>query len=209
MGGRGGKVKTKTLPVGPRRASQAGFTFLVVLVAVAALAIGAQVAIPLVSRAMQADREQELLFRGMAYRRAIGSYYEAAVAAGRLEKTYPQRLEDLLQDPRFVHRRHLRELYPHPLDERGWVLIRGPGGGIAGVASPSERRPLKRASFEVGLELFENAETYRQWEFVYLPGAPAGTAGFTQRLAANHHRQPGQCVQLIADGQPRRHRGAA
>lgn len=164
-------MKTRIFPAGPRRASQAGFTFLIVLAAVAALAIGAQVAIPLASRALQADREQELLFRGLAYRRAIGSYYEAAVAAGRLEKTYPQRLEDLLQDPRFVHRRHLRELYPHPLDGRGWVLIREPGGGIVGVASPSERRPLKRANFEVGLEPFENAESYRQWEFVYLPAS--------------------------------------
>lgn len=168
-------MKTRTLPVG-RPATSGGFTFVIVLAAVVVLSIGAQVAIPLASRVAQAEREQELLFRGMAYRRAIASYYEAGAKTVSGRKTYPSRVDDLLKDPRFAHRRHLRQPYAHPLDEREWVLLRGADGGIVGVASPSDRRPLKQAEFEPELETFENAESYRQWEFVYQPTAdPAPT----------------------------------
>ena len=70
------------------------------------------------ARIVQADREAELLFRGQAYRRAIESYYRA-------NGVYPRALEDLLKDPRFPSKRHIRSLYPDPMGKgQAWLLLR-------------------------------------------------------------------------------------
>ncbi|NIR30380.1 MAG: type II secretion system protein [Gammaproteobacteria bacterium] len=150
------------------RRHQRGFTYVMMLAAVAVLAITAGAAGTVTSRRVQADKEAELLFRGQAYARAIGGYYEAAEELGDV-KRYPRRLEDLVKDPRFVHRRHIRRVYEHPIDEREWVLLRGPGGGIRGVASPSREEPLKKANFPPGLESFAGAGSYNEWLFIYEP----------------------------------------
>ncbi len=50
-----------------------------------------------------------------------------------------------------------------------WKLIRATDGGIKGVASSSEDKPLKQASFPPGLEGFTGAGTYTAWTFEYVP----------------------------------------
>ncbi len=139
-----------------------------VLAAVVIVGILAESAVALSSRMTQADREAELLFRGLAYRNAIKSYYEA----GNPVKTYPRSLADLLKDPRFPNRHHLRALYRDPMakdDQGGWLLVRAADGGIAGVASASQDEPLKRANFPKGLEKLEAAQFYSDWVFEYTP----------------------------------------
>lgn len=130
---------------------------------VVVVGIGASAAVELASSIKQRDDETELLFRGMAYREAIKSYYNA----GKTLKRYPRALADLLLDPRYIHRRHLRQLYDDPIARREWTLIRAPDGGIQGVASRSEKQPRKTGNFPVGLENLENAEHYSQWVFIY------------------------------------------
>ena len=61
-----------------------------VLVAIVLVGIFAGVANIATSRIVQAEREEELLFRGMAYRNAIQRYYAVA-------KRYPRSLEELLK----------------------------------------------------------------------------------------------------------------
>jgi len=141
-----------------------------VLVAAVVLGIMAEAAVTLTSHAAKAEREAELLFRGEAYRQAVRSYYEAGVAG----KTYPRRLEDLLTDPRFPERHHLRAPYADPLSRDGkgeWNLVLSPDGGIAGVASRSREEPLKKTGFPKGLESFEAAQSYADWVFEYRPKA--------------------------------------
>lgn len=139
-----------------------------VLAAVVIVGILADAAVALSSRMTRADREAELLFRGQAYRNAIKSYYEA----GNPVKAYPRALEGLLKDPRFPNKHHLRTLYADPLgQDKGWVLIRAPDGGIAGVASASKEEPLKKANFPKGLEKFEAAQSYSDWVFEYVPSS--------------------------------------
>lgn len=126
----------------------------------------------------QRERESQLLWVGAAYRNAIASYYEAT--PGPL-KSFPATLDSLLLDPRFPDaRRHLRQLFPDPMTGKAdWILILAPMGGVMGVASRSEAKPLKRAGFE-GLNLpFEDVSTplkdklrYRDWEFIHIPGPP-------------------------------------
>jgi len=135
-----------------------------VLVAVIVVGLMADIAVTTTSRALKADREAELIFRGQAYINAIASYYHASP----LRKEFPRSLEDLLQDPRFPNKRHIRTLYADPMTgNRDWTLIRVPGGGITGVASKSKDTPLKKAGFPEGLESFEEAELYSEWIFEY------------------------------------------
>ena len=154
---------------------QRGFSFLLVLFLVAITAAGLSVFGEVWSTARQREREAELLFAGAAIRQAIASYHSGTAGAAR---QYPAKLDDLLKDPRFPDtRRHLRQLYREPFSEKGeWVLIMAPTGGIMGVASPSERAPLKRRGFQVQDVLFEAQSLqlkdklrYRDWEFVHGP----------------------------------------
>lgn len=157
-----------TSRAGAPASRDAGFTYVMVLAAIVVVGILAEVAVVLTSRTVKAEREAELLFRGSAYRHAIRSYYEA----GSPVRTFPRNLEDLVNDPRFPNRHHLRALYPDPMapESKGeWLLLRAPDGGIAGVASSSKDEPLKKANFPAGLEQFAGARTYADWVFEYQP----------------------------------------
>lgn len=147
--------------------TQTGFTYLMALVAIAILMIFAQVASPLNSRITQADREAELMFRGLAYREAIKNYF----LAGKTLKTYPRSLDDLLQDPRFIYKRHLRKHYLEPFSNDEWIILKAEDGGIRGVVSSSGLTPLKQRGFPASLAHFEDATTYNDWTFEYLPSA--------------------------------------
>lgn len=155
--------KTRNSP--PR---ERGFSYAMVLVAIVVIGIFAGAANVMTSRIVQADREEELMFRGMAYRNAIQRYH---AVAGR----YPRSLGELLKDARFVHRPYLRALYPDPMatgrggttENGGWRLLRAADGGIAGVASGSRDEPLKKANFPPGYESFDGAKSYAEWVFEY------------------------------------------
>lgn len=161
----------QTSTAGKRRSNPAparGFSYAVVLVAIVLIGIFAGVANVMTSRIVQADRETELLFRGMAYRNAIQRYYAVA-------KRYPRSLDELLKDSRFASRPYLRERYPDPMavkdgmtnENGGWRLLRAADGGIAGVASRSLQEPMKKANFPLGFEKFDDAKSYAEWLFAY------------------------------------------
>ena len=155
---------------------EGGFTYVMALVAIVLVGIFAGVANLATTHIAQADREQELLFRGQAYRSAIQHFYAA-------EGHYPRSLQELLRAPHLAQRVYLRALYVDPMateDERkesaGWRLVRAVDGGISGVASRSKREPLKRANFPLGLENFEGAKRYSEWIFECQPPAVTGSA---------------------------------
>lgn len=147
---------------------QGGFTYLGLLFAIAIASIGLAGTGALWHLESRREKEKELLFIGMEYRRAIGSYYENSPGGN---KQYPDNLGDLLQDKRFPNPvRHLRRLYRDPMMPDGkWELIRLQGG-ISGVASKSQDKPIKVAGFEPGLEGFEVARTYAEWRFTHTGG---------------------------------------
>jgi len=153
--------------IGDRRAEQ-GVTYPVVLGLLMAFALGTSVSVPLASTEMKRMQEAELLFRGMAYRNAIQSYYEAVPQA----PEYPAELDDLINDRRFAHRRHIRRLYADPITGGAWELIRTAGGRIAGVRSRSGKKPLKTGNFPSGLEEFAAATRYQDWWFVFTKDNP-------------------------------------
>ncbi|RMF43818.1 MAG: type II secretion system protein, partial [Deltaproteobacteria bacterium] len=163
---------------------ETGVSLLVVLVLVAVLGLSLGLAGSTWKTVVQRSKEAELLFRGDQYRRAIESY--ARVRHGGAPGMLPQKLEDLLRDPRFPGTvRHIRKLYKDPMTGEDFQVIKDPrfGGRIKGVYSTSSDKPFKTDGFAEDYTDFAGAETYQDWKFVYelklpqqqQPKKPAGT----------------------------------
>lgn len=174
MARKAGKVTMPTSTAGKRKNNERGFTYAMVLVAIVVMGIFAEVATFYASRQRQMDREAELLFRGMAYRNAIKSYYESS----RTVRAYPRSLDDLVRDPQVAHKSHLRMLYPDPFGKKndGWTLLRASDGGISGVSSKSVEKPMKSGNFPQGYEKFEDADSYADWTFEFVPASGVGAS---------------------------------
>ena len=141
---------------------QAGATYLLMLFAVAALGLGLAGFGTVWSTAAQRDREAELLFIGGEFARALASYRAMSPAGA---AAYPQRLEDLLLDPRqpFV-RRHLRRPSRHPMTgEAAWPEGRR-DGQIVAVRSRSTRPALRRADLPPWVAVLGDANRHTDWQ---------------------------------------------
>ena len=145
-----------------------GFTYIGLLIAIAILGVALAGTGTLVHTTIQREKETQLLFVGDQYRRAIGVYYSQTPGGA---KRYPKSLDELLGDNRYlVPRRYLRKHYRDPITNSGsWGLVRAADGGIAGVFSLSEEKPIKMDNFSVRDKAFKNAIRYADWRFVYTP----------------------------------------
>jgi type II secretory pathway pseudopilin PulG len=156
-----------------------GFTYMTVLFIVAVITAGLALVGEMWETAAKREKETQLLFVGNEYRKAITRYYLAG------KNQYPRALEDLLKDPRQPGTvRYLRRLYSDPLTGSAeWGIDKAPDGGIAGVHSLSEDKPLKSANFKLRDAGFESAATYSAWKFIYSPAAPGQAAAPTAQAA--------------------------
>ncbi|MFD0929439.1 type II secretion system protein [Methylophilus glucosoxydans] len=119
------------------------------------------------------EREQELIKVGLAYRDAIGRYYNQTPG---VIKTFPPTLEALYNDERFPSpRRHLRKPYQDPITQReGWGIVEAPSGGIMGIYSLSDKVPFKSKGYRGELQHLNDKRYYGEWYFVYLPQPISG-----------------------------------
>jgi type II secretory pathway pseudopilin PulG len=150
---------------------QRGFTYFAILAVVAAMG-GVLVAFSEVaSHSAQREKERELLFVGQEFRRAIASYY-------RKDQRFPRSLEELLEDRRYpMPVRHLRRVYRDPITGSiDWGVVEAPQGGIMGVYSKSEEKPIKSAGFAERDAAFAGVAAYSEWQFVHVPDSPNGLA---------------------------------
>ncbi len=110
------------------------------------------------------DREEQLLFVGDQYRRAIASYYNTMPPGG--SRSLPKSLEDLVSDQRFpTPIQHLRRIYLDPMTGHAdWQLVRD-ARGIMGVKSNSSQSTLKKSGFEETYKKFEGLDLYSDWVF--------------------------------------------
>jgi len=161
------------------RKKQAGFTYLVVLVLVAAMGFGLAAVGEFTSHAEQRAKEVELLFVGDQFRQAIGAYYESTPG---IAKRYPQKLEDLLQDSRYpTARRYLRRIYVDPMTAKAqWGVVAAPSGGIMGVYSLSTAEPVKTGAFAQPDQAFTDSTHYSDWQFAYSPTSTPSPAAAPQ-----------------------------
>jgi type II secretory pathway pseudopilin PulG len=158
------KATVRTSTAGKATNKSGGYAYLAFLIIIASVALMASaLGLIVYSREVRMEKEQELIFRGLAYKTAIKSYYNASKGSRQL----PHSLNDLVLDPRFPFKKHIRRLYMDPITGKMWTLIMASSGGIAGVASSSKTRPLKMKNFPVKLKKFEDAEHYSDWIFTY------------------------------------------
>jgi len=155
----------------------AGFTYVALLISVAIIGAGLAGAAELWSQGERRDREQELLFIGGEFRRAIERYYQDSPGVA---KSYPQELSELILDRRFpTPRRHLRRMYLDPMTGKAeWAVLESPTGGIMGVRSLSSEETLKKGGFTSQNRGLAGSERYSQWEFSYQPvveNSPSGS----------------------------------
>ena len=142
-----------------------GFTFIAVLVLIALTSLGLAVAGPIWAHQVQREREAEMLRIGLLYADAIADYQKNAPGSLR---QYPNSLEDLLLDRRFVGvKRQLRELYGDPMTPgQSWALIRDIDDRIIGVRSRSGDEPIAQRSIDLGGVMLPEAHHYSDWQFV-------------------------------------------
>jgi len=150
-----------------RACRRSGFTYLTILFVIAIMGAGLALVGEVWHTAVVREREAELLYVGNQYLKAIERYYRSG------PQQYPRALSDLLKDPRKpTTERYLRRLYPDPLTGKDeWGIVKAPDGGILGVHSLSDEKPLKSAGFSIRYRVFEGAKKYSDWKFLHSPAA--------------------------------------
>ena len=155
---------------------QNGFTYIGVLVIITVVMIGAAAVGQVWHTMMQREKEQELLFVGNQFRTAIAQFYMSTGGQ------YPMSLDGLLGatgQQQGSGKRFLRRIYLDPITgSQEWGLIRQGGGGVYGVYSLSDEKPLKVSGFSEANKLFEGKTKYSEWRFIYTPPvqAPVGNS---------------------------------
>jgi len=146
------------------RSPASGYTLVALLALMAVVSIGLAIAGPTWADQRRRERERELLRVGALYAHALAQYRESA--PGSL-KTYPRSLQELVLDKRFVGvSRHLRRLYPDPLEpSRPWGVVRDIDGYITGVFSQSQDVPLASGPLSLGDLVLPAAHRYSDWKF--------------------------------------------
>jgi hypothetical protein len=148
---------------------QSGLAYLAVLFLVAAISISMAVVAQNEDTLLKREKEQDWLFMGKQYQRAIASYYHQSPEG---IKTLPNKIEDLLLDKRFIAPvRHLRKIYADPLsNQQNWVLMLNPENQITGVYSQSLEPLLStKIAAEFSENLGEQAASYADIKFVFKP----------------------------------------
>ena len=106
----------------PKRSRESGYALLMVLFMVSAMLLMAMMASPSILTEGRREKEQELVWRGNQYMRAIRLYYQKY-------GQYPQTVDDLMKgDATNVH--YLRKAYTDPMSTDGkWRFIYVSGSG--------------------------------------------------------------------------------
>ena len=145
---------------------QQGVILLGVLVAVVVLGLLSTIVVMGWKTQTQKSKEQELLWRGNQYRRAIESYYTFAQQGDQV--SLPSRLDNLIRDQRSVTTvKHLRRLYVDPMTGKDWQTIKNTSGKIIGVKSGSSLEPFKKKGFCEENKAFAGKNKYSEWHFVF------------------------------------------
>ena len=162
---------------------QRGAALIMLLVGVSLLGLMAGLAGSSWQTVVQRAKEADLLWKGNQIRRAIGRYYNTSHGGGAAPKFFPSNLDALLKDPRFLEtRRYLRKLYPDPMTDEAWVIIKGEAGRVIGVRSTARKKPYKQDNFREVNSDFAGKEHYSDWKFIYKTSS-------TKQQPANPHAQ--------------------
>lgn len=153
---------------GPRGRRSAGVTLLATLLFLALLVAALLLMLSAWSQIRLREKQDQLVWTGDKFREAIGRYYERSPDT---DRRLPDRLEDLLEDPRFPGtQRYLRRILRDPMTGRTeWGIVKAPAGGIIGVYSLSNAAPVNSARNTPSGQVFAGAKHYSDVKFVYVP----------------------------------------
>ena len=144
--------------------NEKGFTLFILLASIVMMGISTTIGVKQWKVMVQQDKEAELLFRGDQIRRGIEAYL---LGPGRGLK-YPKSLEDLVGGG-FKGRNYVRRLFKDPITNGEWELLGK--NRLVGIRSSSNQVPLKTGNFPPAYQCFEEAQTYRDWVFIYVKSA--------------------------------------
>lgn len=150
-----------------------GFSYPIVMFALVTFGLGLAAFGESWERQANRDKERELIRTGAEVAQAIERYYLRSPGT---IKTFPGSLEDLLEDKRFPGiERHLRRLPRDPFTRKqAWGIVTAPDGGIAGIYSLHNGKPLTTVPVVAGPALLEPAERYDAWKFIFNPDRLTG-----------------------------------
>ena len=150
------------------RRRQRGLTYLAVLFFIAVSAAMLASTGVIWSHERQRDKEAELLWIGKQFREAVRLYYERTPGS---VKRYPAKLEDLLEDRRYLTRhRYLRRIYRDPFTGKAaWGLVPAPTGGFMGVYSLSGNTIIAANAVRHSPESVQLPARLSDWKFMYTP----------------------------------------
>lgn len=176
--------------------SEVGYAMAALLVAVAVMSVVISAALPVWSHLARREREEELIWRGRQYARAIGLFQR------KYANTSPPNLDVL------VEQRFLRKKYKDPITNDDFLIVTAGSAaatpGASGNGSPSGRggspvssaRPIGRASTTPGainpqaaggivgvvsksaatsIKQYNGRTRYSEWAFVWVPQSPTIT----------------------------------
>jgi type II secretory pathway pseudopilin PulG len=191
------------------RAREQGYAMAVLLVAMSVMAVMMTVVMPVWRQTTQREKEEELVFRGKQYARAIGLFGRKYANAS------PPTIDVLLNE------HFLRKKYKDPITNDDFVPVlagqnvpgtaapgtpqqggRGTPGIVTGISAPQVVARggivgVTSKSKDKSIRLYNGRGHYNEWAFVYLPpvatpgaGAPGTTA--PGQPGRGQRGQPGQ-----------------
>ena len=188
----------------PRRScAEAGYAMAALLVGMSVMAIMLSVAMPTWSHMIRRDKEEELIFRGTQYARAINQYQRkfASASPASLDVLIEQRLlRKKFRDPlspnkdgefQMLYLQNQATMGPQGQGSRGSGSQSGPGvGSSIGPSSSGRGAIVGVASKNTGqsIKTYNGKNRYNEWQFIGMamstqagPGASAGGRGGPQR----------------------------
>ncbi|GFO70009.1 type II secretion system pseudopilin TklG [Geomonas limicola] len=182
--------------------SQAGLTYIATIIMVVILGIMLSQGAQYWTTRMQREREVELLFRGTQVRDALRIWYgfkppstdsngrqtpaSDGSLTGAVKRPPLSELKMLLSNPGQAGRaRYLRPSnLVDPITGKEWAVVKDASQRIVGVASTSEKQPLKQANFPLDLDPqdFEGKKKYSEWQFIYNHYPKPGGGGYQKNL---------------------------
>jgi type II secretory pathway pseudopilin PulG len=150
------------------RSSERGFAMAGLLVGIALLSLGLSIAMPSWRTLIQREKEEELIWRGQQYDRAVQLYRKKNAAPGAPSVE------------RLVEGKFLRKAYKDPITGGDFEVVGvSPAGNAPGVQQPQRgfgqlvggvRSKSKAKSFRI----LNGRTVYSDWQFTYVPWKPGG-----------------------------------
>ena len=150
------------------RSRERGFAMAGLLVAIALLSLALSVAMPTWKTMAQREKEEELIWRGQQYDRAIQLYRKKNAAPGAPSV-------DKLVEGRF-----LRKKYKDPITNGDFEIVGvSQAGNAPGVQQPARGfgqlvGGVRSKSKSKSLRVLNGRTVYSEWQFTYVPWKPGG-----------------------------------